>query len=235
MKSIFEKLKKIKLETQEKCLTLALKDSINPTYQQNFNKKHFSKGCSLDINAQAEEKITAVKQRAFELINIYNKSSLGLLNYIEERGYKVIKNTHSRKILKLIEEKPGFIPEAKGIKALILNIISGTNLSLTSKPLFILEKDPIQVTDILHDFYLWLAMDMGLPGFEAETRKIFIKYFIKGEDSTLSKIQINQMLMLKQAVSRDKEAIEFVIEFEKNNKSTKLELSKNLQLNKTTV
>lgn len=235
MKSIFEKLKKIKLETQEKCLTLALKDSINPTYQQNFNKRHFSKGCSLDINAQAEEKITAVKQRAFELVNIYNKSSLGLLNYIEERGYKVIKNSYAKKILKLIEEKPGFIPEAKGIKALILNVVSGSELSLTSKPLFILEKDTIQITDILHDFYLWLAMDMGLPGFEPDTRKIFIKYFIKGEDSTLSKIQINQMLMLKQAVSRDKEAIEFVIEFEKNNKSTKLELSKRLQQNKAII
>ena len=78
-------------------------------------------------------------------------------------------------------------------------------------------------------------MDMGLPGFEPDTRKIFIKYFIKGEDSTLSKIQINQMLMLKQAVSRDKEAIEFVIEFEKNNKSTKLELSKRLQQNKAII
>lgn len=235
MKSIFEKLKKIKLETQEKCLTLALKDSINPTYQQNFNKKHFSKGCSLNINAQAEEKINAVKKRAFELVNIYNKSTLGLLNYIEGRGYKVIKNSHAKKILKLIEEKPGFIPEAKGIKALIINIITGSELSLTSKPLFILEKNNIKISEILHDFYLWLAMDMGLPGFEAETRKVFIKYFIKGEDSMLNKIQINQMLMLKQAVSRDKEAIEFVIDFEKNTKSTKLELTKDKLENKVII
>ena len=51
----------------------------------------------------------------------------------------------------------------------------------------------------------------------------------------LNKIQINQMLMLKQAVSRDKEAIEFVIDFEKNTKSTKLELTKDKLENKVII
>ena len=81
--------------------------------------------------------------------------------------------------------------------------------------MFILEQKDIIITEFLHDFYLWLAMDMGLPGFEPESRKLFIRYFVKEEDKLLKKIQVNQMLMLKQAISRDKEAIEFVIEFEK--------------------
>ncbi len=220
MKSIFDKFNKMKLETQDKFLTFALKDSLNPDYQKSFNKKHFGKGCSLDIQAEAEKKITEVKSRAFELVNIYNKSSLGLLNYIEERGYKVVKNENAKKLLKLINEKPGFIPEAKGLKALLINILSGTT-GFKSEPLFIIEKEGIPITEFLHDFYLWVAMDMNLPGFDADTRKIFIKYFIKGEDSLLKNIHIKQMLMLKEAVSRDKEAIEFVIEFEKHNKNSK--------------
>lgn len=222
MKSIFDKIKKFKLETEEKWLTFTLQDSLNPNYQKDFNKKHFSKGCSLDIKAQAVEKIASVKTRAFELVNIYNKSTLGLLNYIEERGYKVYTNKYAKKLLKPIDEKTGFIWEAKGVKALYINLITGNGLKLKSKPMFILEDTSIQITEFLHDFYLWLSMDMGLPGFEAETRKIFVKYFIKGEDSLLNQIQIKQMLMLKDAVSRDKEAIEFVIDFEKINKNSKI-------------
>lgn len=224
MKSIFDKLSKWKLETEEKFLSFSLKDSLEPTYQKSFNKKYFGKGCSLDINANAEQKIDAVKTRAYELVNIYNKSTLGLLNYIEENGYKVITNEYAKRILSIIEEKPGFIWEATGLKALLINIITTGVISFKSNPMFILETKNIPLTEFLHDFYLWLAMDSGLPGFEAKTRNIFVKYFIKGEDSLLKHIQINQMLMLKEAVSRDKEAIEFVIDFERANKNSIKEL-----------
>lgn len=220
MKSIFDKLNKIKLETQDKFLSFSLRETLNPDYQKGFNKKHFGKGCSLDIKADGEKKIAEVKARAMELVNLYNKSTLGLLNYIEERGYKVIRNPHCRKILKLIEEKPGFIPEANGVKALLLNILSG-DFGFHSAPMFVLETEGLPITEFLHDFYLWVAMDMNLPGFEADTRKLFIKYFVKGEDSLLKNIHIKQMLMLKEAVSRDKEAIEFVIDFEKIHKLSK--------------
>ena len=187
-----------------------------------FNQKHFGKGCHLDIKAQAEAQINAVKTKAFELVNLYNKSTLGLINHIEKKGYLVTKNHYAKKLLKPFDEKPGFIWEAKGLKALYINIITGNGLKFNSKPMFILEDTNIQITEFLHDFYLWLAMDMGLPGFEPETRKLFIRYFIKGDDSLLNNIQIKQMLMLKDAVSRDKEAIEFVIDFEKINKTSKL-------------
>lgn len=225
MKSIFEKINRFKLETEEKWLSFTLQDSLNPKYQKSFNKKHFGKGCSLDINADLEAKVAAIKSRAFELVNIYNKSTLGLLNYIEEQGYKVVTKPYAKKLLSLIEEKPGFIWEAKGIKALFINLLAGGGVSFKSRPLFILEEKNLNLSEFLHDFYLWLAMDSRLPGFEAETRNIFIKYFIKGEDSLLKHIHINQMLMLKEAVSRDKEAIEFVIDFEKLNKKPVAKIS----------
>lgn len=222
MKSIFDKINMIKLEAQDMFLSFALKDSLKPTYQKNFCKKHFSKGCSLDINAEAELKIAAVKTRAFELVNIYNKSTLALIEYIESRGYTVIQKSQAKKWLTPVEEKPGIIPAAKGFKALYLNIVSGKGLSFSSEPIIFLESKNVPIIEFLHDFYLWCALDMGLPGFESETRNLFIKYFIKGEDSLLKTIQINQMLMLKQAIARDKEAIEFVIDFEKLNKNSKL-------------
>ena len=221
MKSIFDKIEKFKLETQEKFLTFCLKDSLRPEYQKSFNKKYFSKGCSLDINADAKSKIESVRARAFELVNLYNKSSLGLLNYIEQRGYKVIQNKYAKRLLTLAEEKSGFIPPNKGFKALYLNLISGQGFSFESKPFFMLEKKELSLIEILHDFYLWLAMDTGLPGFDPETRNLFIKYFVRGEDTLLKHIHINQMLKLKEAVSRDKEAIEFVIDFDKINKNSK--------------
>ena len=217
MKTIFDKINRLKLETQDKFLSFLLQDSLNPTYQKGFNKKYFSKGTTLDIQASAEQKIEAVKARAFELVSLYNKSTLGLLGYVEERGYNVYQNSYATKLLNIISEKPGFIPAAKGGKALYINMLTGAHLSFTSQSCFILEQKDLDITEFLHEFYLWLAMDMGLPGFEAEARKLFIRYFVKGEDTLLKKIQVNQMLMLKQAVSRDKEAIEFVIEFEKGN------------------
>ena len=215
MKKIFNKINRLKLEAQEKLLSFILQDSLNPTYQKGFNKKYFTKGASLNIQVSAEQKIAEVKSRAIELVNLYNHSTLGLLGYIEERGYKVILNPYATKFLKIVSEKTGFISPAKGFKALFINVISGSHLSFNSQPMFILEQKDIIITEFLHDFYLWLAMDMGLPGFEPESRKLFIRYFVKEEDKLLKKIQVNQMLMLKQAISRDKEAIEFVIEFEK--------------------
>ena len=137
------------------------------------------------------------------------------MGYIEDRGCKVVQNSQATKLLKIVDEKPGFIQPAKGLKALYINAISGLHLSFESQPVFVLEQKDLMITEFLHDFYLWLAMDMGLPGFEPEARKLFIRYFVKEEDKLLKKIQVNQMLMLKQAISRDKEAIEFVIEFEK--------------------
>ncbi len=228
MQSIFEKINKIKLEAQNKILTFSLKDTLNADYQKQFNKKYFRKGCTLDIQADAEKAIEKVKTRAFELVSIYKKSTLGLIDYITSQGYSVTRIKNAKKLLSIIEETPGFICEAKGIKALIINIITGNGLSLKSEPQFVLEESTPELGDFLHDFYLWLAQDMGLPGFEPDTRKLFIKYFIKGEDELLKHIHINQMLMLKQAVSRDKEAIEFVIDFEKINKN-----SKKLHQNKT--
>lgn len=217
MKNIFNKINRLKLEAQEKFLAFMLQDSLNPTYQKGFNKKYFTKGASLNIQASSEQKIASVKSRAFELVSLYNHSTLGLLGYIEERGYQVVINPYATKLLKLVSEKPGFIQPAKGFKALFINAISNSHLSFSSKPIFIYEQKDIIISEFLHDFYLWLAMDMDLPGFEPEARKLFIRYFIKEEDKLLKKIQVNQMLMLKQAISRDKEAIEFVIEFEKAN------------------
>lgn len=217
MKSIFNKINKLKLEAQEKFLSFLLQDSLNPTYQKGFNKKYFTKGASLSIQTSSEQKIAAVKARALELVSLYNHSTLGLLGYIEQRGYRVIQNPHATKLLKLVSEKSGFVQSAKGFKALFINAISGMHLSCKSSPVFILEQKDILITEFLHDFYMWLAMDMDLPGFEPEARELFIRYFLKEEDKLLKKIQVNQMLMLKQAISRDKEAIEFVIEFEKAN------------------
>lgn len=221
MHSIFDKINKIKLETQNKVLSFALKDSLNPDYQNTFNKKHFRKGCTLDINAEAEKRIESVKDKAFELVNLYNKSTLALLDYISSKGYKVVRLGNAKKLLSLVDETPGFVCESSGLKALFLNIISGSGLGLKSEPMFVIEAHTPEITDFLHDFYLWLAMDMGLPGFDCKTHKLFIRYFVKGEDALLKQIQINQMLMLKQAVSRDKEAIEFVIAFDKLNKASK--------------
>ncbi len=221
MQSIFDKINKIKLETQNKVLSFALKDSLTPDYQNKFNKKYFRKGCSLDISADVDKQILDVKNKAFEIVNRYNKSTLALLDFISSKGYKVVRLDGARKLLKIVEETPGFICEAHGIKALFLNIITGSGCSLKSEPMFIIEKETPDVSDFLHDFYLWLAMDSGLPGFDYKTHKLFIRYFVKGEDALLKHIQINQMLMLKQAVSRDKEAIEFVIEFAKLNRASK--------------
>ena len=221
MHSIFDKINKIKLEAQNKVLSFTLKDSLNPDYQSKFNKKYFRKGCTLDINADAEKQITDVTNRAFELVSRYNKSTLALLDFVSSKGYKVVRIDNAKRLLKIVEETPGFICEARGLKALFINLIAGCGLSFESEPMFILEKETPEISDFLHDFYLWLAMDMGLPGFDYKTHKLFIRYFVKGEDALLKHIQINQMLMLKQAVSRDKEAIEFVIEFVKLNRASK--------------
>ncbi len=221
MPSIFDKINKIKLETQNKVLSFTLKDSLNVDYQNAFNKKHFGKGCSLDINAKAEEQIEKVKEKAFEIVNLYNKSTLAILDYISSRGYKVVRLSNAKKLLSFVEETPGFICEASGFKALYLNLISGSGFGFKSEPMFIIETTIQEITDFLHDFYLWLAMDMGLPGFDYKTHKLFIRYFVKGEDKLLKQIQIKQMLMLRQAVSRDKEAIEFVIAFDKLNRASK--------------
>ena len=221
MHSIFDKINKLKLEAQNKVLTLSLKDTLSVDYNNVLNKKYYRKGCTLDIAADAEKRILDIKNKALELVNRYNKSTLGLLDYISSKGYRIVRISGKKKILSKIDETPGFVCAASGLRALYINIVSGSGIGLKSEPMFILEKETPSISEILHDFYLWLAMDMGLPGFDDKTHKLFIRYFVKGEDALLKRIHVNQMIMLKQAVSRDKEAIEFVIDFEKINRSSK--------------
>ena len=71
----------------------------------------------------------------------------------------------------------------------------------------------------MYNFYKWYAYNSNLPGFDEKTLSEFKNIY--NYETSLDKLTYEQIINLKHAIQRDKEASEFVLDFMKEFEGSK--------------
>ena len=79
-----------------------------------------------------------------------------------------------------------------------------------------------------YQFHHWLSYQYKLPGYDMESMNIFRTTF-NNQKANLKGLSINQILALKDTIDRDKQAIDFVQKFVREQVGAKERLNSILQ------
>jgi len=213
--NIFERIKYFFLAQKAKSLQKKLKNTTKKSYTNKTSKKVYGAAADLEINAQTQKIIEDIKNNVSAIVKQTNCDPEKLLDYIKAAKTPVYKIDNADKLLNLIHEEEGVIFEKSGLTALYLSIITGRKWSFKTPAMFILRNGVIDKFYMLHNFYRWYSMKSDLPGFEQGTQEKF-KIFMNDEDETLfNRLSMADILSLKEAIARDREATDFVLEYTK--------------------
>lgn len=223
--NLFQKIVYFFLEQQEKSLSKKLDRHLKVSSTNSTSKTVLSKGVTMTLSAETEKKKELVKQNVSDIVNGCNNDPAKLLAYIETKGTKVIKLDNADKVLSVINEEEGLITALEGIEALYINIVTETGFSFKSKPMFIMRNGEIDPYYMIHQFYKWYSLYMGLPGFDFMSQKLF-KIALNSDPSMLSNLNLDEMTGLKEAINRDQEATDFALAIAKAREGSKKVLDK---------
>lgn len=218
--NIFQQIIYYFLEKQEKALSKKLSKHLKISSSNKTSKTIVSKDVTVTFNAETEKSKELVKKNVTDIIKSCNNDPAKLLAFVESKGTKVIKIDNADKVLSIIKEEEGLITELEGIEALYINIITNSGFSLKSKPMFIMRNGQIDTYYMVHQFYKWYALNMGLPGFDFMSQKIF-KISLNSNNTVFSNLNLDEMTGLKEAIARDQEATSFALELAKSKEGSK--------------
>ena len=218
--NFFQKIVYFFLEQQEKALSKKLNRHLKVSSSNSTSKTVLSKGVTMTLSAETEKKKELVKQNVSDIVKGCNNDPAKLLAYIETKGTKVIKLDNADKVLSVINEEEGLITALEGIEALYINIVTESGFSFKSKPMFIMRNGEIDPYYMVHQFYKWYSLYMGLPGFDFMSQKLF-KIALNSDPSMLSNLNLDEMTGLKEAIARDSEATSFALELAKSKDGAK--------------
>ncbi len=218
--NIFQQIVYYFLEKQEKALSKKLSKHLKISSSNKTSKTIVSKDVTVTFNAETEKSKELVKKNVTDIIKSCNNDPAKLLAFVESKGTKVIKIDNADKVLSIIKEEEGLITELEGIEALYINIITNSGFSFRSKPMFIMRNGQIDPYYMAHQFYKWYALNMGLPGFDFMSQKIF-KISLNSNGAVFSNLNLDEMTGLKEAIARDQEATSFALELAKSKEGSK--------------
>lgn len=218
--NIFQQIVYFLLEKQEKALSKKLSKHLKISSSNKTSKTIVSKDVTVTFNAETEKSKELVKKNVTDIIKSCNNDPAKLLAFVKSKGTKVIKIDNADKVLSIIKEEEGLITELEGIEALYINIITNSGFSFRSKPMFIMRNGQIDPYYMAHQFYKWYALNMGLPGFDFMSQKIF-KISLNSNGAVFSNLNLDEMTGLKEAIARDQEATSFALELAKSKEGSK--------------
>lgn len=184
-------------------------------YSSDLQKNIISDGIDLTFNVKNKDLIEKIKNEISTIINQTNAEPEKLLEYVKTKKTPVYRIINAEKLLKNIKEIPGFICEKRGIQALYLSIITLSGLKFSTDAMFILNNNKQDKLDLLYHFYKWYSMKSGLMGFDYKTQNKLKKYYENPNLLNSNKLKLENIILLQEAISRENEATDFVIEFEK--------------------
>ena len=183
-------------------------------FADELQKNVVSDGIDATFDSAKKELIEKVKSGVSAIIQA-NCEPEKLLEYVKVSKTPVFRLNCAGKLLKNIKEEAGFITEKKGFDALYLSIITFSGFKLKTCPMFVLENKKQDKLDILYHFYKWYSMKSGLSGFDYKTQKLLKKYYNNPELLSYQKLKLELIIKLQEAISRDNEATNFVLEYDK--------------------
>lgn len=206
---------------QEKFLSKKLKKTLRRSYSNKTSKRVFGLAASLELTSQTDKNKKKLESNVKTILKKYENNPQKLLDFAERSGTAVHKISYADKILKLIGYEEGLLPEIKGLKALFLcvciNFLSNnkTALSFKTEPMYVLRDLPLEAVFVAQQFYKWYAMKLDMPGFDAQAQENFQKFLSSSADDKIKELSVEEILGLKEAIARDRDAINFIIDFAK--------------------
>lgn len=232
MLKILYKLVNLILETQNKFYQLKYKRPTSLIFNDSTTKTSMNVACTLKLTAKTEENKAKVNQNAKEIIKKNIKTPEKLLYFIEKQGTKVYKIPFANKILDFIGEEEGFITPLQGFKALYINLIIGILVhkklvvSFKTKEMFVLRDLPVDIYIMSHQFHKWYGFRLKLPGYDYKTQEKFKKLFKNSSDKNIKECSLGEVISIKEAVARNVESIDFVVNLAKEYDGSKKSLEK---------
>ncbi len=211
MNKLNKNIKFIILSIREKFLKTMLSKHLDTSFSNSTTKTMISSTETVTFSSETEKNIQLVKQNIADIMKSCNNNPKKYIEYMEAEGTKVFRKKDAFKFLNKINEEEGLITELKGKKALYLNFILGQGFSTTFKPAVVMSIGEIEPYYMLREFYKWYSLKIGLPGFNFTAQENFKKYLKNINDPTLKNLSYKEMLELKEAIARDSEANDFVI------------------------
>ena len=216
MVNLFKKIKYFLLSQKESFLQKKLQHTTKRSFISGKTKRIMTTGADLTFNNETLKIIENVKSGVENIVKKANGDADKLLDYVKAAKTKVYFLNNADKFLNLIKEEEGLLCEHKGIEALYLSVITGQGFKFKTEPMFVIRKGKIDNNYFLHHFYRWYSLKSGLEGFDYETQKL-LKQFLYGNSEYLIKnLSMQQMIALKEAITRDNEATDFVLKYTKS-------------------
>ena len=223
--NIFQRLIYFILQIQEKSLRRKLSRHLKTSSKNSTTKTVLSSSVTMTLNSETEKNKELVKKNVEDIVKSCGDNPEKLLEYVKSKGTKVVKLNNADKILNVIKEEEGLITSLEGLEALYINSVTGSGISLKSKPMFIMRNGEIDPYYMAHQFYKWYSLEMGLPGYDFMSQKIF-KIYLNSDGALLSNLTLDEMTGLKEAINRDKEATDFALSLAKHKEGSKKVLEK---------
>ena len=170
--------------------------------------------------------IELVKSNVKAIVKKVNCNPEELLNYVKAANTPVYKIKNADKLLAFIHEEEGLIYEQEGFNAFYLSLITSQGIKFRTKPMFVLREGEIDKYYMLHHFYRWFSLKSDLPGFEYQVQKKFKQYLLDNSEQAINKFTMEDIISLKEAIARDQEATEFVLNYTKEVDGSKNVLTK---------
>ena len=163
------------------------------------------KGCTIDLKKEANEANTEkLNNEVKAVLKRCNNNPQEMLKFIQEHKTNVYFIKYGTKIFKLLKEEEGFIGERKGFKALILNLLTTKKFKFKTDAMFILNDDELDIYNIIHYFHKWNAYLFDI----------------------ISRLSLTDIALLKEAIARDVQSINFVVQYSKETAGARNALEK---------
>jgi len=198
-----------------------LKTCRNTSAGNDLSKTILSESADITINSKSRDLVKQVKENIKAIVAQTNCDGEKLLGYVKASGTKVYTIINADKLLKNIAEEEGFICEKRGFAALYLSFITMSGLKFKTEPMFVFSKKNPERYLVLYNFYKWYSMRAGLGGFAPEIQKKYNKFMKNINKADVNNLALDEIIGLQDAIARDSEATDFVLNYEKENEVSK--------------
>lgn len=208
--------------------TLSKKSKRTP---KTTSKKTFSEAASFELTGEVEKTKAKLENGMQIILKKFGDNPEALLTFVEKSGTDVYRLASADKFLRLIGIEQGFVIPTNGFRSFYINTIvaafagKSVKFSTETEPKFILSKKPIDKYFMIQQFYKWYAKKLNLPGFEPETQDT-LQRFLNSSDEDIKNLSVEEILELKEAIARDVESIDFIVDMAKNTEGSQNALKK---------
>ena len=204
-------------------------------WQSNFLQKRLIKkigykkvvdGCTVDISQEMKARKEKIDADVRAILKQCKNNPILVLEYFEKNNLRCYFVKRANKVLKRIGETEGFITKRTGYSALALSLITKSGFKFETPDFVILEEEEPDIYKLINALYKWYSKKEGMEGFDEKSQKLLKKFNPKNEDKLIKKLSLEDITLLKNAIARDVQAIEFVSQYSKENAGSKKALEK---------